>query len=72
MDEALIQARRFRTTWQTELVRYLIHGVLHLQGHDDRRSVSRRSMKKEEARLLKKLGRRFCLSKLEHKLTLSA
>ena len=35
VDEALIQARQFRTSWQSELVRYIVHGVLHLLGHDD-------------------------------------
>ena len=29
LDEAASQARRFRTTWQSELVRYVVHGVLH-------------------------------------------
>src|SRR5207247_2566402 len=27
LDDAVGQARRFRTTWQGELVRYLVHGV---------------------------------------------
>ena len=65
VDEALLQARRFRTTWQSELARYVIHGALHLRGHDDRQPQSRRRMKREEGRLLRELGRRFDLSKLE-------
>lgn len=64
-DEAGIQAARFRTSWQSELVRYLVHGVLHLKGYDDQRAVSRRKMKREEDRLLKELGKRFDLSKLQ-------
>ncbi len=64
VDEALIQSRRFRTTWQRELVRYLIHGTLHLCGHDDRLSSARRRMKREENRLLRELSRRFALSRL--------
>src|ERR1043165_8877902 len=32
LDEAIAGARRFRTTWQGEGVRYIVHGVLHLQG----------------------------------------
>lgn len=71
VDEALIQSRRFHTTWQAELVRYIIHGLLHLHGHDDLKPVARRRMKKEEGRLLKELGKRFRLSKLERKRTFS-
>jgi probable rRNA maturation factor len=67
VDEALIQARRFRTTWQAELVRYIVHGVLHLQGHDDTQPTARRRMKREEGRRLRELARDFHLSKLERK-----
>ena len=28
MDEAVLQARKFRTSWQSEIARYLVHGVL--------------------------------------------
>ena len=63
LDHAVAQAKRFRTTWQSELVRYLVHGVLHLRGHDDRQPNARRKMKRMEDRLLRKLSRRFPLSK---------
>ena len=64
-DEARIQAARFHTSWQSELVRYLVHGVLHLSGYDDHSKASRRKMKREEARLLKELALRFDFKKLE-------
>lgn len=64
VDEAISQSRRFRTTWQSELVRYLVHGVLHLGGHDDAQLAARRKMKREEDRLLKQLAGCFPLSKL--------
>jgi probable rRNA maturation factor len=67
LDEAVFQARRFRTTWQSELVRYLIHGMLHLLGHDDHRAPDRRKMKREENRLLRLLALRFPLSRLARK-----
>jgi probable rRNA maturation factor len=35
VEEAVGQARRFRATWQAELLRYAIHGILHLLGYDD-------------------------------------
>lgn len=72
VDEAIRQARRFRTTWQAEIVRYLIHGVLHLLGHDDRRPAARRKMKRAENRLLRRLASRFPLSRLAGKSKLSA
>ncbi len=61
VDEAAVQARRFRTTWQSELVRYLIHGLLHLQGYDDACPPARRKMKREEDRLLKEIAKQFPL-----------
>jgi rRNA maturation RNase YbeY len=71
-DEASSQARRFRTSWQSELVRYAVHGVLHLRGFDDKRAASRRVMKREEGRLLNELARRFALSKLARKTRIAA
>jgi rRNA maturation RNase YbeY len=67
VDEALVQSVRFRVTWQEELVRYVVHGALHLLGHDDLRATARRRMKREENRWLKKLARDFRLSKLARK-----
>ena len=64
LDDAVVQAKEFRTTWQSELVRYLVHGVLHLLGHDDLKPAGRRVMKREENRLLKELSKRFALGKL--------
>ncbi len=70
-DEALLQSSRFRVPWQTEVVRYLVHGLLHLRGYDDLRPAARRKMKREENRLVRELSRRFHLSKLERKPTIS-
>lgn len=53
VDEAVLQARRYRTTWRQELVRYAIHGLLHLSGYDDHRAEDRRRMKREEDRLVR-------------------
>lgn len=58
------QASEFSTTWQEELVRYVVHGVLHLTGHDDLVPEKRRAMKREENRLLRALGRRFTFAEL--------
>lgn len=64
MDEAMRQARRFRTSWQSELVRYVVHGALHLCGFDDQRPAARRIMKREENRLLHEVARRWPLAQL--------
>jgi len=64
LDEAVLQARKFGTSWQSEIVRYIIHGVLHLLGFDDSSTGDRRKMKREENRRLSEMSRRFPLSKL--------
>lgn len=64
VDEAVAQARRFRASWQAELVRLIVHGVLHLCGFDDHTPAARRAMKQAENGLLRKLVRRFALRNL--------
>jgi probable rRNA maturation factor len=61
---AQTQAREFGTDWRSELVRYVIHGLLHLQGYDDHAPADRRRMKLAEGRWLRTISRRFPLSKL--------
>ena len=62
VSEALAQAARYRASWQAELARYIVHGVLHLLGHDDLRAPARREMRREENRLIALLDRDFGLS----------
>lgn len=64
VDDAVAQARSFRTSWQAEVVRYIVHGVLHLCGHDDHRETARRVMKREENRLVRLLAKEFSLRSL--------
>ncbi len=71
MEVAAEQARRFGATWQVELARYVIHGILHLRGHDDQSAKKRRVMKREEARLLKAMDARFSLSNLARRTKLT-
>ena len=61
LDDARRQARQFGATWQEELVRYVVHGLLHLRGYDDHESTARRLMKREENRLVRHLHERFPL-----------
>jgi probable rRNA maturation factor len=64
LDEALAQARRLGNTWQAELIRYMVHGLLHLGGYDDQVLSARRIMKREENRVVRQLSRCFDLSAL--------
>jgi len=62
--DAIRQAREFGTNWQSELVRYAVHGVLHLLGYDDLEPDLRRTMKREENRLVRWLEKSFLLAEL--------
>ena len=62
--DAVKQAREFKTTWQSELVRYVIHGLLHLRGFDDLRPDKRREMKREENRLVRNIETTFPIRNL--------
>ena len=64
IDKAVSQACHYGTTWQSELVRYVVHGVLHLLGHDDQDSRSRRRMKQAEDALVGALADKFPLRSL--------
>jgi len=64
VDDAVAQAKEFGTNWSSEMVRYLIHGVLHLLGYDDLQPDLRRAMKREENRLVRRLEKRFALAQM--------
>lgn len=61
---AVSQAREFHTTWQSEIVRYFVHALLHLYGHDDQAANDRQRMKAVENRLVRKLARHFSFAAL--------
>jgi len=63
--DAVKQARQFRTDWSAEIVRYAVHGVLHLCGYDDLNDTDRREMKQAENRCLRKLRAEFNFAALE-------
>ena len=72
VDDALKQAEAFRTTWTSEVVRYVVHGVLHLLGHDDLTPALRRRMKRAENGLVRRLAGRFSLAQLSRAAKLDA
>jgi probable rRNA maturation factor len=51
VDTARRQAADYEAPLQREIYRLLIHGVLHLMGHDHAQSAQRRVMEREERRL---------------------
>ena len=65
VEDAIEQAREFRTTWPEEIARYLIHGVLHLLGFDDLQPKARAEMKRRENLLMKRAGKVFDFAMFE-------
>ena len=64
LDEARRQARAWGTTWSAELVRYVVHGLLHLWGYDDLAPGPRRELKRIEHRLVRRLAAGFPFNRL--------
>jgi probable rRNA maturation factor len=50
------EAGRQDTDWRGELLLYVVHGCLHLCGHDDHRAADAAKMHEQEDRLLSLLG----------------
>ena len=67
VDDAVQQARAHGTDWKSEIVRYVVHGILHLCGHDDLTPSDRRNMKRVENRMVSKLRFTVDLRKLGRK-----
>lgn len=64
LAEACRQARRYGVAWQSELLRYVIHGCLHLCDYDDQTPAERSRMKQEEERLLHALETQLSVNEL--------
>jgi len=48
VDEAINNALKYSVTLDSEIVRLVIHGILHLVGFDDESASEKRKMKKQE------------------------
>lgn len=56
VDTARAQASAYDAPLEREVERLLIHGILHLCGHDHERPGERRTMEREERRLAEAIG----------------
>lgn len=63
-SDAVQHAKTFKTQWESEVVRYVAHGLLHLIGFDDLSPHDRREMKREENRIVRTLAGQFDLREL--------
>lgn len=51
-ERAFMQASTYNVTFDEEIIRLMIHGVLHLAGYDDLQEEEQSKMRLEESRLL--------------------
>lgn len=56
VDTALERCREFGASFEQEVCRYVVHGVLHLAGHDDSTAEAREGMRKLEDEYLSRVG----------------
>ncbi len=54
INDAFENAKKFKSSFKEELIRLLIHGILHLLGYNDKTINQRRLMKTKENFLLRK------------------
>ena len=63
MDRVRVQSKRFRVTQGAELARLVIHGALHLCGHDHKAPGERKAMREREEKAL--AGAKAAIRKLD-------
>ncbi len=61
---AFRNAKIYETRFEEELVRYIIHGILHLFGYEDESKVDKTRMFKRESEILEHLCEKENLSKV--------
>jgi rRNA maturation RNase YbeY len=54
LDDASYYADKYKVELSSEVVRLVIHGLLHLLGYDDKEQMDKRVMKRMENKLVKK------------------
>lgn len=58
-ERATQQAKQFNVSFEEEIVRLMLHGLLHLAGYDDVNKLDRDRMKEIENQLTKQIVDRF-------------
>ena len=58
VDRARKQAKRFKSSFKKEIYLYIIHGLLHLVGYDDKTRSLEKQMREKETALLNCLWER--------------
>jgi probable rRNA maturation factor len=48
VETAEVNSKEYKTSWTAEIIRYAIHGVLHIIGYDDYSLEEREKMRKLE------------------------
>jgi probable rRNA maturation factor len=56
LDTAQRQAAENREPYEREVVRYIVHGLLHLAGWDDREEADRKAMHEVQERILQNIN----------------
>ena len=59
-ETAASRCRTFKNSFKKELALYIIHGILHVFGYDDRAPAPRRKMEKKQDYHLKKFKKIMC------------
>lgn len=55
VDTAAAVAKKIKVTFEEELIRYIVHGILHLIGYDDSSPKEKKKMWKRQEFLVKKI-----------------
>lgn len=58
-DDALVNSKKYSVPYLVEIIRLIVHGVLHLTGYDDKTIKDKRRMKKLENHLVLKYQAAF-------------
>ena len=59
VDDALQNSKKFKVTFDNEILRLVIHGILHMTGYDDVKPADKKKMKLEENKLVKLFSKNF-------------
>ena len=59
IGQAIDNSIRFNVNLDSELIRLIVHGILHLLGYDDQKSSDKKKMKIEEDKLTENINKKF-------------